>query len=489
MAGGGKTRKTNNRIVERKRAGAIGRTILFLVVLGALVWLASSVLERKASMEKYQIFFRKRDDFDVLFFGTSHVVDDIYPMELWEDYGITSYNCGGDGNRVPTSYWTMMNCLDYASPEVAVIDGYWLSQEIKTSNQYSETHLSFDAFPLSKNKVRAVYDLLDDPAYDEQGFTVTEERKPIGLLWDFSVYHARWTELTKDDLFPQISPELGASTKVGYTPAGEITPLPREDQFEGDSVGIAYLKKMIEECQSRGIQVVLTYLPFPAGEDCWREANRLYEIASAYGVPYINFLAMDVVNYTTDTYDTNSHLNPSGAKKVTDYLGNFLSDTMGVPDHRGEADYGDWNNLYEKYDAYKLQLLKTYTQFEYTAQLLCDRHYNVSIEVYDPLVLQDARVKENLDNLEKSGNLTLQVPDGKNREENAVEAAESVAKEKNKADGKYAADTGYSLRVTASHAGQKDVIYDALYRFETDENGSLSNTRTEVIDNSNGPVK
>ena len=42
-----------------------------------------------------------------------------------------------------------------------------------------------------------------------------------------------------------------------------------EKTVEVDSVGVEYLRRMIEECQNRNIEVMLTYLPFPASEEDW----------------------------------------------------------------------------------------------------------------------------------------------------------------------------------------------------------------------------
>jgi hypothetical protein len=68
-------------------------------------------MERKASDFKYANFFEQDEDFDVLFFGTSHVINGIFPMELWNDYGIVSYNFGGHGNEIATSYWDNIDAV------------------------------------------------------------------------------------------------------------------------------------------------------------------------------------------------------------------------------------------------------------------------------------------------------------------------------------------------------------------------------------------
>ena len=64
--------------------------LLTLVLLVCLLTVLTNLTERKDSDEKYAGFFSEEENFDVLFFGTSHVINGVYPMELWNDYGIVS---------------------------------------------------------------------------------------------------------------------------------------------------------------------------------------------------------------------------------------------------------------------------------------------------------------------------------------------------------------------------------------------------------------
>ena len=68
--------------------GGIVTVVLLLLMLGY----CTELVERKASEKKFEDFYKQEADFDVLFFGTSHVVNAILPMELWNEYGMVSYN-------------------------------------------------------------------------------------------------------------------------------------------------------------------------------------------------------------------------------------------------------------------------------------------------------------------------------------------------------------------------------------------------------------
>lgn len=339
---------------------------------------SSCLMERKASITRFASFFEQEEDFDVLFMGTSHMMDGVFPMELWNDYGIVSYNFGGYGNPLATSYWIMENALDYTAPKLMVIDCFYLSSDPKTNSNFSFLHTSFDAFPLSRTKIHAIKDLLDDENAPTENDG--EARSRMGFLWNYSVYHTRWGELGSDDF--SIMPETGkgAEAMAGIAEVDEMIKIPAQSKWEKDTVSIGYLEKMIEDCQNRGIDVLLTYIPFPAGENQQKEANRAYDIAKKYGVEYINFLDLDIVNYDTDLYD-DTHLNPSGARKITDYLGQYIMEHYDIPDQRTNESYSGWYKDYEAYEDYKLTSLRSYESLDIYLMYLADKNYSLVIEI------------------------------------------------------------------------------------------------------------
>ena len=90
--------------------------VVLLIVMVGLYRLAV-LTERKDSQFKYKPFYQQKENFDVLFMGSSHVINGIFPMELWRDYGIVSYNFGGHANSLAISYWQMVNAFDYTTPD------------------------------------------------------------------------------------------------------------------------------------------------------------------------------------------------------------------------------------------------------------------------------------------------------------------------------------------------------------------------------------
>lgn len=378
------------------------RCLITLCLLAISLKALTGLMERKESDFKYRPYFAQEEDFDILFLGTSHVINAVFPMELWHDYGLVSYNFGGHGNALATSYWVMKNALDYTTPRLMVIDCYFLGGNTKTSS-FFQVHQSMDTFPLSFTKVSSALDLLDDDVVKEKeaagDIADADQRTYMSLLWDYSVYHSRWNELIASDFDKAGSREKGAESRIAVSTPVEIPDVPPNRKLEEDTVAVAYLCKIIEECKSRGIEVLLTYLPFPSTEAAQMEANRVSDIAEQYDVNYINFLDMELVNYGTDCYDPSSHLNPSGARKVTDYLGEYISSHYDIPDRRQQTEYSGWHNDYADYQDFKAENLKKQSSLDSYLMLLADKNYDVMFEIQDASIWNNDYYVSLLENL------------------------------------------------------------------------------------------
>lgn len=348
----------------------------FLAVLLPLLAGLSFILEYKGSREKITPFIERAEQVDVLFFGDSHAYSDIYPMELWKNYGIASYNLANYNLTIPVSYWVMRNALLTCSPEMVVLDVNQIWEQAKLCESSSDVHTGLDGFPLSRVKLEAIFDLMDDPLFtDDKGNRYTDLHPEF--IFPFIKYHSRWSELTIEDLKPEYNQELGGerNIEVASPEAYEITASSADEQ----GYGFVYLRRFIEYCQDRGIRVLLVNLPYPCPNNNEEQlyTNAVMYTAEEYGIEYIDFVYMDqIVDYSTDCYDPASHLNPSGAWKVTDFIGQHLSQAYGLPDHRGEDAYAAWDRDYAAYCALKLESLCAETEPYSFLMLLADPSFS-----------------------------------------------------------------------------------------------------------------
>ncbi len=354
---------------------------VFVLLLSVTLAYCTRILERKASSNQFGPFLENPKQYDVLFFGDSRFVNCLFPMEIWEDYGIAGYNLSCYGNTMPVNYWAMMNAFDYVEPEVVVLAVNGVRKDLKVTGSSSDLHTAFDFFPLTRTKLRAIADLTDDPnAEDDDG------NRYMDMRWEYYLtlgkYHSRWSEITSGDLKGNPNVQKGADMMVGVAPTEDYNLIDDDQYAEESGVGYLYMRRMIEECQARGIEILLVHLPYPASENSQMNANTVGSIAEEYGVNYIDFVRMDsVVDYTVDCYDQQAHLNPSGGWKVTDFLGQYLRECYGLADHRNDAEYADWQQSLSDYAAYKRDLTAKQSSLMSLLVMLHDDSVSASIAV------------------------------------------------------------------------------------------------------------
>ncbi|SFB96192.1 hypothetical protein [Butyrivibrio sp. YAB3001] len=325
--------------MNSKSLKAIVQVVAGGLLLVLMVLYSSKILERKDAYVKYEGFFREKNDYDVLFFGSSNMQLMVNPLQLWGECGITSYNFGNTSERLPVTYWTIKNALNYTTPKVVVIEVSQYGQSEKYKDMYS-VHLAWDRFPLSLTKIKAVYDVLSpsDPRHE--------------LLFDIIIYHDRWKELTEEDFSTDYSKLRGYAANLEYTAFERPEYEYRIDEAATQTEGVMYLEKTVEELQEKGIQVVFVHSPEVNTEEKQARINAASVTAQKYNVPFIDFTVMEdcVVDYSIDLSDTD-HANVKGAAKLTHYLGEYLVNNYDLKSHAGDNSYDDWNASYEQFKA------------------------------------------------------------------------------------------------------------------------------------------
>ena len=181
---------------------------VWLAALCVCLLLADRMTRRDDGARKYDAFFAEEQPIDVFFLGTSRVLDGVSPMELWRDFGITSYNLANSSEVLDVTEQVLRLALESHTPKVAVIDVYYVHHSVDERWTYPYRHLFFDEIPLSRAKLEAVHATLPQSEWLE-------------FLMPFSLYHGRWEELLSGRMVFQI---LGM---------GLIVPVTEELVFRG----------------------------------------------------------------------------------------------------------------------------------------------------------------------------------------------------------------------------------------------------------------
>lgn len=384
-------------IMVKKNIIHLVHAAVFLAVLGLVLMKVSDVFERKDSQNKYNEFFEDPEAYDVIFLGSSHVHCGILPMELYKDYGIAAYNCGNSGSSIKETYYTFKNILDYNTPKLIVIDTYFLGPNESNFVYVSNGHKALDAFPITKTKIDTISSLYTDT--DEQ----------IEMLIPFVRYHSRWNELRSQDFSREQTTIKGEILEYAVA-NGVKTPeiIDTADYDDSWTLGKEYLEKLIGLAKSKGIEVLITTIPYPANVEEQLAQNYAYKLSQEYDVNYLNLLEIsDLINYNTDMGDATSHLNRSGALKVTSYLGDYIVNHYDIADRRYDEAYKTWEQNYESYVNINIQALDYQTNINTYLMLLTNKELECSVNLNDsvtedkyPLIYQ---LINNIDGMELCG--------------------------------------------------------------------------------------
>lgn len=334
---------------ERKsgRMGHLLEAVCFLLVFLFLFQGVSRVLRGRPAVGSNAFFYEEpRQSLDVLFLGSSHMLNAVSPMQLWEEWGIPSGNLGVNGQVLPVTYYTLQEALRYQKPRVVVLDIYKVVQDSLIDSKGS-LHAALDGMPLwSLPKYRSAFDLL--PKGERAEF-----------LLDIIVYHDRWKEVTREDFLLADTREKGAQTLFTVEqPYQGWEVLPEGKTAPPVQVEMDYLEKIIALCQKEDISLLLVAVPYttPEKDDLNRQAvvNGMAAYATEKGLPYLNLMhetgemGFDFSSDMADMY----HVNWKGMEKVTALLGEYLVQNYDLTDRREDPAYADWNEDLLAYRAY-----------------------------------------------------------------------------------------------------------------------------------------
>lgn len=312
--------------------------ILWLILLIVSLYGLERFFRREDGELKYSAFFEETQPIDVFFLGTSHVMDAVYPMELWRDYGVASYNFGNPSETPEATYWTLRLAMEKQKPKLVVMDVCYIDRDQQSLSNYALSHVFFDEIPLSWLKLKAIWELFP-------------EGERAAYVWPLYYSHGRWEEMLmgSENTTACIPAMRGAELRAGRD---EPAPFERITEWNAEETeGKRAIRRMIELCRSQNIEVALMAIPYPADAEKQKMMNSAQLIADEYGIPFYNlFDAEGLVDFKTDCFDPMSHLNPDGAIKVSAWLGKALTSDYELTDHREDAAYAHWNEALSEYE-------------------------------------------------------------------------------------------------------------------------------------------
>lgn len=315
---------------------------VFLVLLALLMGRVSFVLNDKFSYKYDSEYYQDPGAYDVLFLGSSHIMNSIYPLEMFRSQGITAYNLGMTNESLAASYWRLKEALEHHTPRLVVMDStrvtFNMTVDTADPKALAFLHNSLDSMPLGVTKVQALADL----------FGWQDVENIANYLFPLAAYHSRWSSLTEDDFHPWLQADRGAlPIRNLYLLDSPLPEVPADSKAPLPPVGADYLDRILTLCQEREVPLVLLTVPYCTDETSRQMLHSVPDAAAGYdNVRCIDLFDSRAFDWRTDFSDAAGHLNTASAARLSRWLAGALAEDYALPDHRGEPSAAQWEENY-----------------------------------------------------------------------------------------------------------------------------------------------
>lgn len=401
--------KEERNIIRDPIKTCIGTVVFF--VIGILLFCAAQAVltpKRFPYVKSYDagkvsgFYTEKNNSIDVLICSTSHASKGILPMEMYEEYGIKSYNLATSIQPVEATYYLLNEALNTQQPKVFIYD---VSSLYIGDVEKSYWWYVLDEMRMGKSK----YAL----AQEYQKSAKNRDESTRELLIPFLRYHTRWKELSTQDFtaclksrhdygkggqINAVMADTGVSVEQMNAAADELLKNTQKEEYvyNGGEVlvkreedilyhadipekNIEWLKRIKALCDENGIEflavkVPAAYLP-QSYHSAWTQDkyDAVRSLCDECGISYYDLLYdADIgIDWSCDVIDRGEHLNLYGAQKVSLELGRYLKEHYELPQGHDEQWDRDLLCYKEVRDVVQLELQTDFTEY---INMLAEKH-------------------------------------------------------------------------------------------------------------------
>ncbi len=388
-----------------------GRIILFTLILVLIILQLNKIFVPKyyenqsqyPTTSTYEQFYRmSQNSIDVIFLGTSVCVNSFNPQELYNKYGIRSYNLGSEQQSPMLSYFWLKEALRFQEPSTVILETkllFYPERESYIGTPEPLTRKCVDPMKPSYVKSETVDAVCD----------IDENQTALSYLFTNIRFHDRWKDLSESDFRPSFYSSAmlkGYSPLIGNAMTEHIpfSPMNNSEKADINSLQKIYLDKICELCKDNNIELILVTVPAENMSDGMN--NTLTEYAEEKNIAYYNFDNVEYYNrlnvvHPVDKVD--GHSNLYGAIKLSNLLGELLIEKHKVPSYRDaqwEATKGYYKEIIDR-----AELVGCYEFEEYLSRLK-NKNYTVFMSVYGDASKLSDRAREELRELGLAADLS-----------------------------------------------------------------------------------
>lgn len=296
------------------------KSIVFILILAIILRIISYIFIPKNNSKEYGmeepealgILGERENSIDVIFYGDSEPMASIIPMQIWQDYGITTYVCANAGQTLPDTCQMVYETLKKQKPKVVILEA---------NNSYIPSSVTVDM------------------------------ARVANVLFPITEYHNRWKSLNSEDFFGPIN-YRETEVNRGYYYVGAVAPADDKDYMtysddveEIPTINKLHIKLIKAYVEAQGAKFMMVSVP---NINNWNYArhNAMTAFTEQEGIDFLdlNYMKDEVkIDWQKETGDIGEHVNFWGALKVTTHIGKWLNDTELFANHQEDSEYNNWN--------------------------------------------------------------------------------------------------------------------------------------------------
>lgn len=313
-------------------ARKIIRGVLFFIILLVLLIIANYITLPRNNSKKSGIFNENawgfyaepENSIDVFVIGNSDAYSAFSPLEIWHEFGMTSYVSGQGNIMMAESYNAYLEAVKKQKPKLVIL----------------ETDSFF-------------------PNFDDNEIMINTFADTIYNAVPLFKYHDRWKYVTFEDIINPPDYTWRSYSKGQYVSAKIQAYVPalhkKEIEFSDtdmDPFISFYLDLLVKEVRDNGAEIL--FVRFPCDKSYVPEQHDIIQrYADENGIKFLDFdhdNELVDINWKKDTRDKGVHLNVYGARKVSSYMGTYIRNNYDIPDRSDDKELKKlWDKDYKTY--------------------------------------------------------------------------------------------------------------------------------------------
>ena len=352
--------------------------IIFLLITVFIFIKYEAILRNKMFSHNDILYYNQEKNIDVFFIGSSRIQWSMSPMEIWQKYGIISYNRGTASQYYKISYLFLEDIYRRYNPKLVIFDTSFL----ETLNFFSLNRTDITLANL-KNDIykfysyKYIYNDINDIFTHSNTVARFHERWKDLTIYDFTneyFWKGRFSGTYVNDVWRNIhliSPVIKYEN-INITPMS----IPNETK--------KYATMMVELAKKYNSKLLFVKMPYVTNDKELALDASFQDFCMQNNYDFINYnLLYDDLQFDFNYHMRDkSHLNLYGARKVMDHLIPYIIEHYNIPNRKNDPNYASWNDDYLKYArAINREEIRELTSFvEWKKQAFYD-NYTVMISI------------------------------------------------------------------------------------------------------------